>query len=205
MTEMTMLGTAAHRHGHDAPAPVRWGVRAAVAAPLLSVFAIAVGIPIFADDLAEAAGTARWTLVTGATLAALLALALALVALHRVQEDRLGAFGPASAVVALLGTVLAAGGAWDSTFTVPYLADVAPEALDRSTSGSLLAGYVASYLAFALGWAGFAVATLRARVLARGGAIALLVGALLAILPAPTPIRVLVLAIAVAVLATRRR
>jgi len=68
-----------------------------------------------------------------------------------------------------------------------------------------LAGYVSSYLVFALGWGAFAVATLRARVLPRGAAITLLAGAVLAILPAPTAIRVLVLCVAVALLATRRR
>ena len=85
-------------------------------------------------------------------------------------------------------------------FTVPYLAEHAPGVLERSTDGSLLAGYVGSYAVFVLGWLTFAVATLRAGVLPRGASITLLVGAVLAFLPAPTSLRVLVLAIACALL-----
>jgi len=204
MTDITVPGVSARIHDGRPPL-VRWGARAAVAAPLLGVFAIAVGIPVFADDLRDAAGTSRWTLVTGAGLAQLLLLGVALLGLYRVQEARLGRLGHAGALVALLGTMLAAGGAWDSTFAVPYLAENAPAVLDRATDGSLLAGYVSSYLVFVLGWAAFAIATLRARMLPRGASIALLVGAVVALVPAPTPIRTLVLAVAVAVLSTRRR
>jgi hypothetical protein len=85
------------------------------------------------------------------------------------------------------------------------VAAASPSSRSRSTDGALLAGYIVSYLAFSIGWACFAVATLRAGVLSRGPAIALLVGAVLAFLPAPTAMRTLVLAVAVALLATRRR
>jgi len=183
-----------------APPLVRWGARAAIAAPLLAVFAIAVLVPILTADTREVAGGARWVLVTGAALAQLLLLILALLALYRVQEHRFGTFGHASALLALTGTVLAAGGAWDSAFTVPYLADVAPDVLDRASSGSLLAGYVSSYLVLVVGWAAFAIATLRAKVLPRGPAIALLCGSVLAIVPAPTAMRLLVVSVAVALL-----
>ena len=197
MTDMTMA-TARDARERAAGTLERWGARAAVAAPVLAVFAIALGIPIFADDMREVAGSPRWVVVTATTLAVLMLLGLALLALHRQHERRFGRLGHASALLALAGTVLAAGGAWDSVFTVPYLAEVAPAVLDRSTSGALLAGYVGSYLVFVAGWAAFAVATLRARLLPRGASIAMLAGAILAFVPAPTPIRVLVLAIAVA-------
>ena len=176
-----------------------------MAAPLVAVFAIGAGVPLFAADLRDVAGSARWMLATGGALAVLILLAVALIALYRAQEHAFTRFGHVSAFLALAGTILAAGGAWDSVFTVPYLADVAPAVLDRATDGALLAGYVSSYLLFAAGWGCFAVATLRARVLARGPAIALLAGSVLAIVPAPTAIRTLVLAVAVALLATRRR
>lgn len=203
MADMTMEGLSAREHD-ERPHLVRWGTRAAVAAPVLAAFSIAAGIPVFTDELRDVAGSPRWVLVTGSALVLLLLLGLALIALYLLQEHRLGALGHAGVLLALTGTVLAAGGAWDSVFTVPYLADVAPGVLDRATSGSLLAGYVASYLVFVIGWAAFAVATLRAGVLARGASIALLVGAVLAILPAPTALRTLVLSVAVAVLCRRR-
>ena len=199
LTDMTMAAEVAREREDDPPHLARWGTRAAVAAPVLSAFSIVAGIPVFTDELRDVAGSPRWVIVTGSALALLLLLGLALIALYLVHERRLGALGHAGALVALAGTVLAAGGAWDSVFTVPYLAEVAPGVLDRATSGPLLAGYVGSYLVFVAGWAAFAIATLRARVLARGTSIALLVGALLAILPAPTAIRTLVLTVAVAV------
>jgi hypothetical protein len=206
MTDMT-IGTPlrASAAGQEQPALVRWGARAAVAAPLVGVFSIAAGIPILTDDMSEVGGSARWLLSAGAALAVLILLAVALIGLHRAQETALSRFGHASALLALAGTMLAAGGAWDTLVTVSYLADVAPAVLDRSTDGALLAGYIASYLAFSIGWACFAVATIRAGVLSRGPSIALLVGAVLAFVPAPTAMRTLVLAVAVALLATRRR
>ena len=206
MTDMTIAAPLrASAASDEQPTLVRWGARAAVAAPLVGVFSIAAGIPILTADMSEVAGSARWLLATGAALAVLILLAVALLGLHRAQETALSRFGHASALLALAGTMLAAGGAWDTVVTVTYLADVAPAVLDRSTDGALLAGYIASYLAFSIGWACFAVATIRAGVLSRGPAIALLVGAVLAFVPAPTAMRTLVLAVAVALLATRRR
>jgi hypothetical protein len=206
MTDMTIATPLrASAAGQEQPALVRWGARAAVAAPLVGVFSIAAGIPILTADMSEVGGSARWLLTTGAALAVLILLAVALIGLHRAQESALSRFGHASALLALAGTMLAAGGSWDTLVTVSYLADVAPAVLDRSTDGALLAGYITSYLAFSIGWACFAVATIRAGVLTRGPAIALLVGAVLAFVPAPTAMRTLVLAVAVALLATRRR
>jgi hypothetical protein len=212
MTDMTMAApprtsaaSGASGASGEQPTMVRWGARAAVAAPLVAVFSIASGIPILTDDMREVGGSARWLLATGAALAVLVLLAVALVGLHRAQEAALSRFGHASALLALAGTVLAAGGAWDTFITVTYLADVAPAVLDRATDGALLAGYIVSYLVFCVGWACFAVATLRAKALSRGPAIVLLIGAVLAFVPAPTAMRLLLLSIAVALLATRRR
>jgi hypothetical protein len=87
---------------------------------------------------------------------------------------------------------------------VPYLAREAPGALDAGASGSLLAGYLLSYLALAIGWGLFAVSVLRARVLSRAGAIVTLAGAVFAVLPSPTAIRILPLAVGVALLARSR-
>ncbi len=179
-------------------APPAWGVRAAVAAPLLAVFAIGVGAPLYADDLSDAAATGRFILANAASLAVLVLLAFAAVALRDRQRAAFGRLGHAGFALALAGTVLAAGGTWDQVFAVPFLADEAPAVLDAGASGSLLAGYLVSYLVLAVGWALFAVATLRARLLSRAGAIVLLVGAVFAILPAPTAVRLLPLAIGAA-------
>ncbi len=146
----------------------------------------------------EGPGSGRFAIAAASALAVLLALVLALVAAHLVQGQRIGRLGHAGFLIALAGTVLAAGGAWDSLFTVPYLSEAAPDVLDTNTSGSLLAGYVISYLVLVAGWALFAIGTLRARALPRSASVVMLAGALLAILPAPTPLRLLVLSVGVA-------
>ena len=167
MTDIALTPTAAATRSQEPPL-VRWGARAAVAAPVLAVFSIAVGIPIFAADMREAAGSPRWVLVTAARSPCCCCSGSRCSPCTAATRPRSAGPGHASALLALAGTALAAGGAWDSVFTVPYLADVAPAVLDRATSGSLLAGFVGSYLVFVLGWAAFAVATLRARLLPRG-------------------------------------
>ena len=180
---------------------VGWGSRAALASPFVALFGVAVGAPIYADELSEVAGSGRFTVATVTALLALLLLSLGLVALYLRQERALGAFGTGAFVLALVGTVLAAGGAWDQVFTVPYLADEAPAVLEAETSGSLLAGFFVSYAVLAVGWTLFAIATRRAGVLPRSGSTVLIVGGVLAFLPAPTALRLLVLTIGAALLA----
>jgi hypothetical protein len=195
MSHAATAPTAADR----APTPVpRWGARAAVAAPVAAAIAIVVGAPVWTDDLSDAAGTSRFVVANAVTLGVLLLLALALVGFYMRGERRLGILGHAGFVVAFTGVVLAAGGAWDSLFTVPWLADEAPAVLDDPTGGSLLAGFVISYLVMVIGWVLFATAHLRARLAPRGASIVLVAGSVVAILPAPTALRLLPLAIGAA-------
>jgi hypothetical protein len=179
---------------------VRLGARAAVVAPVLALFSFGVGAPLYADDLAESAGTARFALATATSLAVLVLLAVALVAIWRRQEAQLATGGQIAFVVALVGTVLAAGGAWDQVFTVPFLHEQAPSVLENGSSGSLAAGFFLSFALLAVGWIAFAVATLRAHVLPRAASIVTLVGGVIALLPAPTALRLLVLAVGAALL-----
>lgn len=192
--------TAAAPELQHRPLP-RWGARAALAAPVAAVIAVVVGAPVYADDLSEAATTSRFVVANAITLGVLLLLGLALVGLYMQGERRLGALGHAGFVVALAGVVLAAGGAWDSLFAVPWLADEAPAVLDDPTGGSLLAGFVVSYLVLVIGWVLLGSAWLRAGLAPRAAAIVLIAGAVLAILPAPTALRLLPLAIGVALVA----
>lgn len=182
---------------------VSWGARAAMASPFVALFGVAVGASIYTDDVSEVAGSGRFTVATVSALAALVLLGLGLVGLYLRQQHALGRFGNGAFALALVGTMLAAGGAWDQVFTVPYLANEAPTVLDAETSGSLLAGFFLSFSLLALGWALFAVVSRRAGVLPRGASTVLLVGAVLAFLPAPTALRLLVLTIGAALLSRR--
>lgn len=147
---------------------VSWGARAAMASPFVALFGVAVGASIYTDDVSEVAGSGRFTVATVSALAALVLLGLGLVGLYLRQQHALGRFGNGAFALALVGTMLAAGGAWDQVFTVPYLANEAPTVLDAETSGSLLAGFFLSFSLLALGWALFAVVSRRAGVLPRG-------------------------------------
>jgi hypothetical protein len=57
---------------------------------------------------------------------------------------------------------------WSQVFVVPRLAEAAPEVADRGT-GSMLAGFLLSFLILGVGWVMFGVAALRTRVFPRGG------------------------------------
>jgi hypothetical protein len=177
---------------------IGWAARSAIAAPLLALFAIAVGAPLYTQDMRTAAATTRLLVANGATLGVLLLLIVALIGLQLHAADRLRTSGQAAFVCAVVGTVLAAGGAWDSLFALPYIAEQAPEMLDVPTGGTLLAGFVLSYLVQMLGWSTFAIASLRSGAITRTPAIVLTIGAVLAILPAPTALRLLPLAVGAA-------
>lgn len=174
------------------------GAYSCVAAALLAVIAL-VGffVVVGSDKIAVAAEDAMFYLPAGAALGSVALLAVGLVGLHLHQEPRLGSFGAVATVVALLGTVAAAGASWTYVFIVPHFAPVVPDMINEST-GSVLAGFLISYALMSVGWTLFGIATLRTGVFSRRASIALIVGAVIASLPMPS--RTLVLAIAAAVL-----
>ena len=116
------------------------------------------------------------------------------MALFVRQAEAFGALGLTGFVLALLGTTLAAGASWSQVFVVPLLAGVAPAVADQG-AGSVLAGFVLSFLLFGVGWILFGVATLRTQMFPRWAVILLIVGAVISILPLPS--RALVVQIAV--------
>ena len=59
--------------------------------------------------------------------------------------------------------VFLAGDGWFEAFVVPWLAEVAPQILNKP-SGLLPIGGFSSYVLFAIGWALFGLTSLRARV-----------------------------------------
>ena len=102
--------------------------------------------------------------------------------------------------LALVGTAMAVGALWSQVFVVPRLAEAAPTVVDTA-GGSVLAGFLFSFLLFGVGWVVFGLATLRTGVFLRWAAILLNVGAVVSILPLPS--RALVLEVAVAWLQRR--
>jgi hypothetical protein len=105
---------------------------------------------------------------------------------------KLQPLGPFSSLV---GTTLAAGALWSQVFVVPRLAEAAPRVVDQA-GGSVLAGFLLSFLLLGVGWILFGVATFRTRLFPRWAVILLIVGAVISILPVPS--RALILEVAVA-------
>lgn len=166
--------------------PLRLGGLAAIGSALLALLSFVLYLVIVGGDrLSEAATSAAFFLPSGAQLLATALLLIGLVALFARQAGAFGALGLAGFALALLGTTLAAGAAWSQVFVVPRLAEVAPAVADRG-SGSVLAGFLLSYLLFGAGWLLFGVATLRTRLFPRWAVILLIVGAVVAILPLPS-------------------
>jgi hypothetical protein len=165
---------------------VRWGGVAAVSSAVLALLSFVLYLVVVGGDrISEAATSAAFFLPSGAQLLAMALLLIGLVALFVRQAEAFGALGIAAFVFALLGTTLAAGAAWSQVFVVPPLAEVAPAVADQG-AGSVLAGFLLSFLVFGVGWLGFGVATLRTRVFPRWAVIVLMVGAVLSIIPLPS-------------------
>ena len=157
----------------------RWsGVAASVGGGLFIVLDVAEFLLLGNQPYSEAAATGAWILVQGSYFLALVLIGLGLVGLYLHQTRQAGALGLIGFVVAFIGGMMAAGSTWSETFFGAWLAQAAPELLDADPAGALIAGVLASYVLFALGWLLFGLASLRAGVLARGAAILLMLGTL---------------------------
>jgi hypothetical protein len=133
-------------------------------------------------------------------LVALLGLGAAAVgALARLRAADRGVAGPAVAVV---GTVLVAGGAWAALFVLPALAEQAPGVLENGLE-SVVVGYIASYVVFTAGWVWTGVSLIRARLVPTWLGVLVAVGGALAFVPAPEAFRLLVVGVAATLLARR--
>jgi hypothetical protein len=140
------------------------------------------------------------TASSGLLLVALFGIgAAALIAMLRLRAAGRGVAGTAVAVV---GTVLVAGGGWAALFVLPALAAEAPEVLDAGL-GSVVVGYIASYVVFSVGWVWTGVALLRARLVPTSLGILLTLAGALAFVPAPEAFRLLLVSVMATLVARR--
>jgi hypothetical protein len=126
--------------------------------------------------------------------------ATAVLAAGRLRDAGRTVAPPAVAVV---GTVLVAGGEWAALFVLPALSEHAPQVLSSGALGSVTVGYVASYAVFALGWITTAAALLRARAVPVWLGVLLLVGSVASLVPAPEAMRLLLVTVAATLVARR--
>ena len=159
---------------------------AVAAGSVFAVAQLAVFLAAGRGDRAEVTATAFYRGSCVLLLAGFIGLVFAAFALYARQGGRAGMLGAAGLAGAVTGTVLMAGDWWFETFAVPFYAEVLPQTLDVQGSGWLAAGGLTSYVTFALGWALFGLAGLRAGALSRPAGVALIVGGLVgygAVLP----------------------
>jgi hypothetical protein len=127
-----------------------------------------------------------YTATTVVLFVAFCLLLLALIAVDRWQEHRTGALGLIGFGAAVIGTLFLAGDGWFEAFVAHWLAEVAPQILDKP-SGLLPVGGFSSYVLFAIGWALFGLTSLRARVFPAAICIAFVVGGLVGFLALTPP------------------
>jgi len=133
-------------------------------------------------------------------LVALLGLGAAAVA--ALARLRAAGRGVAGAAIAVVGTVLVAGGSWAALFVLPALAKEAPGVLETGLA-SVVVGYIASYVVFTVGWVWTGVMLIRAHLVPTWLGVLVAVGGALAFLPAPEAFRLLVIGVAASLLARR--
>jgi len=117
------------------------------------------------------------------SIAAFALLAVALVAVYELHAREAGGLGALGVAAAIVGTVFMAGDWWYEAFAVPRLAEVAPDAIDTFVGGRLLAGGLASFVLFGIGWLLFGIASLRAQVFPGAVSGAIAIGGLLSGIP----------------------
>jgi hypothetical protein len=156
------------------------------------------GMVVHGEDALD--GTLLATASSAAMLVTLLGIgAAALASLARLRD---AGRSVASAAVAVLGSVLVAGGSWAALFVISALATEVPEALEADLVNTTI-GFIASYAVFAVGWVWTGIALLRARLVPTWLGVATAVAGVIAFVPSPEPFRILFIGVVSAVLAHR--
>ena len=168
------------------------GPAAVISFALLVAAIVGAGDPVDASPVATASSAVLLVALLGIGAAALAALA-------RVRESGRGGTGLAIAVV---GTVLVAGGGWAALFVLPALAAEAPDLLESGLP-SVVVGYIASYVVFTAGWVWAGAAMIRARMVPTWLGALVILGGAAAFVPAPEALRLVLISLAATLLARR--
>jgi hypothetical protein len=117
-----------------------------------------------------AAATTTWLILLVLSIVAAYLGLLTLMGLYARQVEETGRFGLIAFVIASFWTVMNIGFNWGGGFIVPALTSAAPEFLDQvadSPPAIVAAGFISTFVLFALGWLLFGAASLRAKVFSR--------------------------------------
>lgn len=173
---------------------------ATAAAPLTVA---SIGLVVAAASTAGAAVESSPFAIASSALLLVALLGIGAAAVLAMGALRDGGRASAPPVLAVVGTVLVAGGQWAALFVLPALSEHAPNLLTSGAMASVTVGYVASYAVFAIGWIATAIGLLRARVVPVWLGVLLTVGGLASMVPAPEAMRLLIISIAATLVARR--
>lgn len=147
---------------------LQWSGMAGVASGILLIL-LDFAFLIFFGDQPErvAAATTSWLILLALSIVGAYLGLLALIGLYARQVEETGRLGLAAFIIASFGTVMNIGFNWGGGFIVPALTSAAPEFLDQVAEAPpaiVAAGFISTFVLFALGWLLFGAASLKARV-----------------------------------------
>ena len=150
----------------------------ALTSGVLMVVAQLVMWPFDTDDHVATTQSVVFQVAGAVYFLAFCLLMLSLLLAYAWQAAEAGKLGVAGVAAAAIGTMALGGDLWFESFAVPWIADEVPAAFDTDPTVVLAVGAISSYLLFAVGWALFGLASLRARVFPRSISIAIIIGGL---------------------------
>lgn len=195
---MSTLQTA-HREATSVADTCRQAAIASGPLAIVALLAFVGSLVVTGGDALELATSPFSIAASMVGVAALVALTIGLFTLLADQPALHSGAGRVGWLIAATGTVLAAGGQWAQLFVLPGLAGPAPD-LATDGIGSVVAGYIASYIVLGVGWLIVGIVLLRSGT-SKGLAWFLIIGAILCI--PPLPVRFVFVAVAVSLLARR--
>jgi hypothetical protein len=175
---------------------------AGATAPLTALAVALLLVAAASSGGSEAALDASPFAVASSAVLLLALMCMAAASLGLAVQAHAAGRSAAAPVLAAVGTLLVAGGAWASLFVLPSLASAAPDVLDAGLGG-VVVGYVASYAVLALGWASTGIAALRQGLLPTWLGVVLTATAVLTMVPSPEAFRLLPIGIAVTLVSRR--
>jgi hypothetical protein len=153
----------------------------------LTVTHLALLAVVDGDNPAAMLADPLFRVVNVAYAAAFPALAIALCAAYDRQARAAGMFGLIAFGAAMVGTVTLGADMWFEGFAAPWLAEVEPEVLTAEKTAIWSAGFLSSFVLFAVGWVLFGLASLSARVYPRPVGYAIVAGGLIGFKAAAPP------------------
>jgi hypothetical protein len=158
-----------------------------IAGAYLVVAHVTLRLVLTVDELPVLTAHPGYRVASVAYAAAFAGLLMALFAAYARQAREAGRFGLVALFAATLGTFTLGADMWFEGFAAPWLIEVVPRMLDLEKTTLWVIGYFSSYLLFAMGWALFGLASLRARVFPLPISVAITIGGLIGFLAATPP------------------